>query len=60
MNMSTSGFMPDSLVGTIKGELLRMDGRTDTVRVELWVVDGMPVEARVRGRESLHVVSLSS
>lgn len=52
--------MPPALLSAIRGEFVHLEGRTDTVRVELWVVKGQPVEARVRGRESVHVVSLSS
>lgn len=61
MNPSTSGFMPGTLVNAIKGELLNVtrDGGT-TVHVEFWIKQGQPVEARVRSRESLHVVLLTS
>ena len=60
MSTSSSGFMPPGLLGTIKGELIHLSGRTDTVRIEMWVVNGKPIEARVRGRETLHVVSLTT
>jgi hypothetical protein len=54
--------MPDHLVSAIKGELLSIgrEGSTRTVQVEFWIRHGVPLEARVRNRESLHIVSLSS
>lgn len=62
MNPSTSGFMPPSLVNAIKGELFSVhrEGSSRTIMVEYWVRQGTPIEARVRSRESLHVVALSS
>ena len=54
--------MPDRLVATIKGELtsLQCEGRTRTFMVEYRVEKGIPIEARVRNRETLHIVALSS
>ncbi len=54
--------MPESLIGTIKGELNQLQGehRTGRVRIEYWVVGGKAVEAQIRGRETLTIVALSS
>ncbi len=62
MSTSSSGFLPESLVDAIKGEVcaLQHEGRTRTFLVEFRVEHGTPVEARLRSRESVRIVSLSS
>jgi len=62
MNADSSGFLPGPLISAIKGELLSIEreGSTRTMTVEYWVTRGQPVEARVRNRETLHIVALSS
>ena len=62
MGTSSTGFMPPPLVNAIKGELINVgrEGSTRTVLVEYWIKQGLPVEARVRNREALHIICLSS
>jgi len=60
---STSpGLFPEALVDAVKGEALFLgrEQRTRTFAVEYRVVDGIAREARLRSRECLIVVPLSS
>ncbi len=62
MTTSSSGFLPENLVSTLKGELLSLEreSRTRTLLVEYHVEHGIAREARIRNRESLHIVALTS
>ena len=62
IHASSSGFLPAELVSALKSELLSLEreGRTRTVEIHWRVEHGQPIEARVRSRECLRIVSLSS
>ncbi len=59
---SSSGFLPGELVQALKSELLGLEreGRTRTIAIEWRIEAGVPVEARVRSRESLRIVALTT
>lgn len=64
-NLSTASsgrLFPRELIETVKSEAksLEREQRTRTFYVEYRVTDGVPLEARVRSRESLIVVPLTS
>ncbi len=62
MVTSSSGFMPVELVDVIKSEVCFLAGeqRTRTFSVEWRVERGALIEARVRSRECLRIVDLST
>lgn len=61
MNTSSSGFLPPAVVDAIKGELINSKARDKYVfAVEYHMQSGVALEVRVRGRETLHVVALTS
>jgi len=60
MITSSSGFMPPELVNTIKGEIVLGQSRSKYSFAVEFHIQGGAMEARVRSKEVLHVVSLTS
>ena len=58
MSTASSGYAP--LIDAIKSAVILREGQTETLKLDLWLVRGQPREVRIRGRETFHVVSLSS
>lgn len=59
---STSGFLPPALVDVVKSEVASVgrERRTRTFEVQYRAVDGILIEARLRTRERVIVVPLTS